>query len=375
MFITPTQWQIEIPDTISKSAWQQSQACPIQRAQWNTYLNQISCDLLLPLLREYLPAASTYPDGIATLWEVVSGTGLQGLAKRFILVPDKSIDRELSVPQEWVDSQEWSGDYYLAVQINPDEQSLTVWGYTTHAMLKAQGEYHADDRTYHLDAEQVIQDLNVLWVTQQVNPQEVTQSAIAPIPSIDTAENLLQRLARSNHPRLEIPFVEWMACLHQSDWRQRLSALRRGETPAKVTHLSQWFQNIFESGWAALENELGNGATFALRQTPTIDAPTIRRVKALRMQDRLLLLMMTVEPTNDGRLEIQVQVRSGDHDILLPLGLVITLQSSAGEAIQTVQALPEDLAVQLQRFRCATGTPFLVNVELGEDRIEELFMV
>jgi hypothetical protein len=373
MFITPAQWQLEIPDAIAQSAWQQSQACPTPRAQWNTYLNQISCDVLLPLLQEYLPTAP-YPDAIATLWEVVSGTGLQGPTKRLILVPDKSLDRELSVPQEWVDSEEWAGDYYLAVQINPDEQSLTVWGYTTHAMLKAQGEYHADDRTYHMDRHQVIQDLNVLLVTQQVNPQEVTQSAIAPIPSIDTAENLLQRLANSPRPRLEIPFVQWMACLHQSDWRRRLSALRRGEVPDKVTHLSQWFQDIFESGWATLESQLG-GATFALRQTSAIDAPTIRRVKALRLHDRLLLLMMTVEPTNDGRLEIQVQVRSGDNETLLPTGLIITLKSSSGEAIQTVHSRSDDLAVQLQRFRCVTGTPFLVQVEWDEDRLEELFMV
>jgi hypothetical protein len=374
MFITPTQWQLEIPDAIAQAAWQQSQACPTPRAQWNTYLNQISCDVLLPLLQEYLPAVP-YPDSIATLWEVVSGTGLQGPTKRLILVPDKNLDRELSVPQEWVDSQEWAGDYYLAVQINPDEQSLTVWGYTTHAMLKAEGKYNADDRTYCLDPDQVIQDLNVLWAVQQVNPQEVTQSAISPIPSIDTAENLLQRLANSPRPRLEIPFVQWMACLHQSDWRRRLSALRRGEMPAKVTHLSQWFQDIFESGWATLESRLSDGPTFVLRQTPAIDAPTIRRVKALRLQDRLLLLMMTVEPTNDGRLEIQVQVRSGDNETLLPVGLIMVLQSSSGEAIQTVQSRSDDLAVQLQRFRCATGTPFLVQVELDEDRLEELFMV
>jgi hypothetical protein len=374
MFITPTQWQLEIPDAIAQSAWQQSQACPTPRAQWNTYLNQLCCDVLLPLLQEYLPA-SRYPDGIGSLWELVSGTGLQGPTKRLVLVPDKNLDRELSVPQEWVDSQEWAGDYYLAVQINPDEQSLTVWGYTTHAMLKAQGEYHADDRTYHLGPDQVIQDLNVLLVTQQVNPQEVTQTAIAPIPAIDTAENLLQRLANSPRPRLEIPFGQWMACLHQPDWRRRLSALRRGETPAPLTHLSQWFQNIFESGWATLESQLGNDAAFALRQSPAIDAPIIRRVKALRLQARLLLLMVTVEPTQDGRLEIQVQVRSGDNDSLLPTGLIITLQSSAGEAIQTVQASSEDLAMQLQRFRCVTGTPFLVKVEWDGDRLEELFMV
>jgi hypothetical protein len=373
MFINPTQWQLEIPDAIAQSAWQQSQACPTPRAQWNTYLNQISCDMLLPLLREYLPGATPYPNGITTLWEVVSGTGLQGPTKRLILVPDKNFDRELSVPQEWVDSPEWAGDYYLAVQIDPDEQSLTVWGYSTHAMLKAQGAYHADDRTYHLDCDQVIQDLNVLLVTQQVNPQEVTQSAIAPIPSIDTAENLLQRLANSPQPRLEIPFVQWMACLHQPNWRRRLAALRRGEAP--VNNLSQWFQDIFASGWVAIEGQFSYGPSFSLRQNRAVDAPTIRRAKAFQLQDQPFLLIMIVEPTDDDRLEIQVQVRSGHDASLLPMGLTIALQSSSGETIQTQQTGSEDLALQLQRFRCVTGTPFLVQVEWDGDRAEELFMV
>jgi hypothetical protein len=373
MFINPTQWQLEIPDAIAQSAWQQSQACPTPRAQWNTYLNQISCDMLLPLLREYLPGATPYPNGITTLWEVVSGTGLQGPTKRLILVPDKNFDRELSVPQEWVDSPEWAGDYYLAVQIDPDEQSLTVWGYSTHAMLKAQGAYHADDRTYHLDCDQVIQDLNVLLVTQQVNPQEVTQSAIAPIPSIDTAENLLQRLANSPQPRLEIPFVQWMACLHQPNWRRRLAALRRGEAP--VNNLSQWFQDIFASGWVAIEGQFSYGPSFSLRQNRAVDAPTIRRAKAFQLQDQPFLLIMIVEPTDDDRLEIQVQVRSGHDASLLPMGLTIALQSSSGETIQTQQTGSEDLALQLQRFRCVTGTPFLVQVESDGDRAEELFMV
>jgi hypothetical protein len=376
MFTTPTQWQLEIPDAIAQSAWQQSQACATPRAQWNTYLNQLCCDVLLPLFRsDYIPTATPYPEAIGSLWELVSGTGVQGGAKRLVLIPDKTLDRTLSVPQEWVDSPEWAGDYYLAIQVNPDEQHLTVWGYSTHAQLKAQGEYNPDDRTYCLDGDRVIQDLNALWVVQQVNPQEVTQGPIVSIPALDPiqAENLLQRLAGSDRPRLEIPFAQWMACLQQPDWRRRLAAMRRGESAPAVTNLSQWFQNLFESGWQALESQLGDPA-LALRQS-AIDAPTIRRVKALRLENRLLLLMVTVEPQADGRLEIQIQVRSGDINPILPPALSLTLQSTAGESIQTIQSRGEDLAVQLQRFRVATGTPFLVKVQGDNDQLEELFMV
>jgi Protein of unknown function (DUF1822) len=221
----------------------------------------------------------------------------------------------------------------------------------------------------------------VLWVVQQVNPQEVTQAAIATISPIDPvqAENLLQRLATSDRPRFAIPFALWIACLQQPDWRQQLATLRRGTTGTTrpMTQLNQWLQNIFESGWQTLESQLGDmtDTAFALRQAAAIESPTVRRVKALRLNDQLLLLIVAVEPRSDGRLGIQIQVRSGDTHSALPPGLMITLQSAVGEVIQVVEARDADLAVQLQRFRCATGTPFCVQVQWDGGTIEELFMV
>ncbi len=378
---TLSQWHLDIPEAIAQSAWQQSQTCPTPRAQWNTYLNRVCLETLLPLLTtDYAPTATSYPEAIGTVWELVSGTGILGGAKRLVLIPDKSLDRNLSVPQEWVESSEWAGDYYLAIQVNPDEQWLAVWGYATHAMVKTHGNYDADDRTYSLEADELIQDLNALWVVQQVNPQEITQAEIPAIRTIDPtqAENLLTRLATADRPRLEIPFGLWMGCLQEPHWRQRLSALRRGETASQLnfTNLSQWLQNTFESGWQTLESLLGETAetAFSFRKAATVDTPAVRRVKALRLPTRLLLLLMAVDAEPDGRMGIRVQVRSGDETVILPSGLILSLQSASGEVIQRVQAGGDNLAVQLQYFRCPTGTEFQIKVRIDERSIEERFM-
>jgi Protein of unknown function (DUF1822) len=354
-FTTPMQWHLEIPDEIARSAWKQSQSCPTPRAQWNSYLNQVCKATLLPWLQlESDLAVTTYPEAIESLWELVSGTGIVSGGRRLVLIPDKSFDRDLSVPQEWVDHPEWAGDYYLAVQVNPDEQWLDVWGYTTQALLKAQGTYNANDRTYHLDADQLIQDLNVLSVVQQMNPQELTQ-----------AENLLQRLASAN------TVINTVG----NTVGNIVGNIVGNTVDNTITNLSQWLQNTFESGWQTLESLLGSEAeaAFAFRQTATIEAPAIRRVKALRLPARLLLLLVAVDADGDDRMGVRVQVRSGDETLALPLGLMISLHSASGEVIQRVQSRGEDLAVQLQRFRCPTGTQFWVTVRVGEQSIEEQF--
>lgn len=371
MDITPAQWHLPIPDAIAQAAWRQSQFCATPRAQWNTYLNQLCSDILMPLLREYQPRASFYPRDLLCLWDMIPGLGVQGMSKRFVVIPDKSLDRILSLPQEWIDSPLWAGDYYLAVQINPDEQSLTVWGYATHAMVKAQGEYQSNRRTYDLAPEHLIQDLNVLWVTHRLNPQEVTQAPIAPIPAIDHAEQLLQTLAHSPQPRLDVPFAQWMACLHQRDWLLRLSALRRGEAPDYATHLSQWFDNVFGPDWFALKDQL----------TPKTDLVEwrknlpVRQAKHLRLGNHALLFTVKIMILEDDRLEILMQLRSQDLRLILPPDMTVKLFSSTGEILQSAEAGEDDLALQLYRFRAMLGTVFSVRFALGENSIEEQFMV
>jgi len=39
-----------------------------------------------------------------------------------------------------------------------------IWGYTTHLQLKSDGHYDHGDRTYCLDEDDLIDDLNILWL-------------------------------------------------------------------------------------------------------------------------------------------------------------------------------------------------------------------
>ncbi|KAM3090642.1 DUF1822 family protein [Phormidesmis sp. 146-12] len=373
---TLTQLQLEILPDVQSESWQVAQSCTTVTAQWNTYLNQVSLSTFLPWLRShYAPQASLHP----SLWNFVNGTAItlgdRLNNKRLILIPDKTIDTsELRIPQEWIDLTNWAGDYYLAVQVNPDEGWVRVWGYTTHEQIKAIATYDERDRTYCLDAQDLIQDLTVLWVVRQLNPTEVTQAAIAPLPTIQPAQadNLLQRLTNPAllQARLEVPFALWGALLERADWRQRLS----GSTSRRV-QLGQWLQNVFEEGWQSLESLLGRDE-FAvnLRQVELSEA-AVRRVKLLNLSDRALLLLVTLEPEADGRIGVRSQLRSRDASFNLPANLQLSLISSMGEMIQSVQSRPQDDVIQLRRFRSALGTQFSLQVAIDDTVITEDFQL
>ncbi|MBV8886574.1 MAG: DUF1822 family protein [Chroococcidiopsidaceae cyanobacterium CP_BM_RX_35] len=385
-FSLPTELWLEVSPSVQNQAWQQSQSCLTPSGRWNAYLNQMCLSTFLPWLQaEYVPEA--LPDvAVSAIWQVTNGTAIAIGSKRLVLIPSKTLEtREFYVPQEWVDIPSWAGDYYLAVQVDLEGEWMRIWGYTTHEQLKTSGSYEADERLYCLDASEMIPDLNVLWVMWQLCPDEQTRSAIAPLPELSDiqVENLWQRLTSSavSHPRLELPLSLWGALLEREDWQQQL-ARARGESSRMQANanLSQWFQNVFEEGWQAIETLLGQepSLAFNFRQAPASTEPEVVRVKLLDLETQAghqaVLLMVTLAAHADSRIEIRVQLYPLNPTSYLPVHVKLALLSTAGEVVQSVQAREQDDCIQLKRFKCLPGKRFSIQVGLDGCSLTEAFV-
>ena len=223
-------------------------------------------DGLLPWLQsERDPTAQVWAKASsrASFWEVVNGAAIDLHDRRLVLIPTTAIDfGELRVPQEWIDLPSWAGDYYLSIYVNLDDGEIQVLGYTTHQQLKQQGQYDPLDRTYSYDGDDLIGDLNVLWLDRQLCPTAVRCAAIAPLPQIrlEQAENLLTRLGTPDllRPRLAVPFPLWGALMEHSGWRQQLYRDRLGLL--EQWSMAKWFQSEISElgqqlGWAMMTME------------------------------------------------------------------------------------------------------------------------
>jgi hypothetical protein len=365
--VPPTQILLEVSSETQDEAWQQSQSYISATGRWQAFLNQVCLSTFFPWLQvEYAPEASI--DHLPKNWEVVNGCAIALDTKRLIIIPDKSLEtREFSVPQEWLDIPQWAGDYYLAVQVNPDGEWLRIWGYTTHEQLKNQGTYDPQERIYTLDANQMVEDLSVLWVVRQLYPDEQTQTAIAPLPELSATqvENLWQRLASPTvtNPRLELPFEIW-------------GALLAAPQPAPV-NLRQWLQNIVAEGWHTIETLLGTqpDLAFSFRQASDTNEQSIQRVKVIDLpNNQPVILMLTLTPEADGRVGIRIQLSPRERNLYLPVNLRLTLISASGEVVQSVTARETDNSIQLKRFRCPENTRFSLQVSLDEFNFTQEFV-
>lgn len=254
--LEPYHLYFEVSAEVQQQAWQQSQAFSTPQARWNAYLNQLCLGAVLPGLQDEYAQVKIE----LNFWEGVNGTAILASDRRWLLVPSEAIDcQELRVPQEWVDIPSWTADYYLAVQVHPDE-GIRVWGYATHQQLKTQGQYNESDRTYSLEDTDLITDLTVLAVARQLCPAEPTQVPVSALPplSLERAEHLLERLGNTEilTPRLAVPFALWGALIEHGGWRKRFTQRRQG-LPEQWS-IRQWLQTGVSQmaqqwGWEKVE--------------------------------------------------------------------------------------------------------------------------
>lgn len=411
MLLETSTQRLEIPEDIHRNVWTRSQTAASSGLRLQIYSNLVCQEILQPWWEDEFAdtpiAVRTHPPN-PQQWEWVTGFSveLQPADRppvKLVCLPSETMDRsELRVPQEWVDLPRWIGDYYLAVEVNPDEQWLEIWAYTTHAQLKTRGSYDGCDRTYCLSHPDLIADLSCLWVMLQVGT-ETTRRAVAPLPNLsaERRDALMQHLSRTENilPRLQLPFEDWGAFLEEADLVERVCQQRQvelsrsseaegasqvgltlgGNLPAtrfQLVRLSQWLDNIFETGWQSLEDLLGTTPELALglRRESTAAAP--RRVKAVDLGEPHppLWLLVGLEPEADGRLGIRIRLLPMSVDAHLPESVSLTLRSAEGDEVQSVQARQGDQSIQLKRFRCPQGTAFNVEVAIADVIVSEAFL-
>ena len=329
----PAQLVLELSESTLQQAWNQSQAAATPSSRWQTYLNQVTLNVFLPWLQEEEDAGAKVTFNRATradIWEVVTGTAitLEDNAK-LVLIPSEAEDTsELRVPQEWIDTPEWSADYYLAVQVNVDAGYLRIWGYATHKQLKSEGTFSHGDRTYTLAEDDLVTDLDVLWVARELCPDEVTQVAVEPIATIAPAqaENLIERLGNKSQllPRLAIPFPMWAALVKNPAWCQNLAAKRRGVT-AKASVL-QWLQtgvsNLAEElGWRQIQFQPTVVGARGEEATATPNATGLAKQLTIANQPYELKILPNTEEAGVWRFELRSLALGG----MIPTGFKLRL--------------------------------------------------
>jgi hypothetical protein len=378
-----TDWTQAIAPDRSAQAWQRSRLQSTAGAQWNAYLNQIALVGSLACLQasgwENLVGPSDRT-GDRT-WGLVNGSVIQVGDRRLVLLPTEAVDQsELEVPQEWIDIPSWAADYYLAVYLMPDMQTLQIAGYATHAQIKQQAQINISTRNYYLDHAYLSTDLNLLQLTLDQYATTQTRAAIAKLPELAAvqAQNLIQRLGSPTEllPRLAVPFATWAALLDNPTWHEQLYRQRQGETSSSVvTQLAGWMQGQFDRAWQAADAVLApQQLAIATRSTATeVNRSVIDRAKVILVGDGQVGLLVNLEPLDATEVRIDLQIHPTGDSIHLPGETQLRLVGMDGTEIAEAKAAVTE-TIRLQ-FRANYGEAFQLEIRCNNEVVIEQFVL
>ncbi|WP_309741121.1 DUF1822 family protein [Chamaesiphon sp. OTE_20_metabat_361] len=314
------------------------------------------------------------------LWDVVNGCAIEIGKTRLILIPTDTLDRdEIRVPQEWVDLPNLQGDYYLAVQIDFDTSGMNIWGFTSHRTLKQQGEYTARDRTYSLPSERLVANLDILWMAQELDLNEVVATPELPDLSLDRALELIKQLSTPSpySPRTKVEFFQWGSILNNPNLRTQLYHIRLQQAvlahaPAPSFSLSNWlqskFSNAIASGWKNYYQPA------IVKGNHTVDRSKLINLQ-LELQRLTVVLLVGIVAQPDGEVRVVVQIHPGSGERIIPPQLQLSYLDENGSALRMVVARTNDDYIQLPSFTCSIGTKFSIQIQLNSCLTIERFVV
>lgn len=146
-------------------------------------------------------------------------------------------------------------------------------------------------------------------------------------------------------------------------------------------NLNQWFENLFENSWMALEEVFSsiNDKKFALRSISSKHESNVARAKiidlGLQVGNQSVVLLIAIAPYSEDKVEILVQLHPVNGQTYLQSNLRMNLLSESGENIQEVVSRSNDNFIQLKRFRGYSGEGFNIQVSNGDFTIKEAFVI
>ena len=329
----PTSWRLDSPETIwLEDDWldrarDESTRSGDEGQQWQLYINALAGLALEDWLRSRSPNRQI----LRTKLEV-EGTQLSLNDWRLVAIAtEQTVSEGVSVAAELLDEAEWAGQLYLLLEVDEEDESVTIRGVQRRDLLCDRAVDRGDRYWLPLDSfepepNRVFQYVQHLDIASIPLPQSSTDTASA--------------------------------------------------TVAPTARLSQWLQGMVQEGWDAIEALTTPQTTaFAVRGL----ADGARRGKLIdlgvQLGDTSVALVVGIAPAEEGKVSISVQLLPTGSDRTLPPDLTLTQLSKAGKPLQSVTTRLQDNFIQLKSFKGKPGQKFSLRLSLGDWQLTEDFEI
>ena len=396
--------QVEIaidPQYLTKVQSEAKDKMPNATAQQNYIVNSLCLAAASEWLEENIlesdeAIAIPEKDYLEARWSVVQGTELVLDTMKIVVIPQESSDiAGISVPREWLDIPQWIPDYFLAVQVDLEQQVIWLWGYVHSNTIKRKGTLDRTHQHYSLPLEQMSLDLELFGITHQlVEAPQKSQDSI--VEHNINRQKALTELSKPSpfSPRLALPFVEWTTLISDKQWcrefyqeriqisqsKEQITTSSQGkeqittssQSKEQITKLLQWLKSevtsTLDTGWYELNKILPvrqSPLAFALRNNELELKEWVKKAKVIDLkvqlqQARKIILLIALTQKAENQYSIVAQLHPDTEQNYVPeaIGFQILYDN---EVLQEVNARSQDRYLQIG-FTSPIETSFSIKV-------------
>ncbi|GAB1537882.1 hypothetical protein NUACC21_05370 [Scytonema sp. NUACC21] len=255
-----------------------------------------------------------------------------------------------------------------------------------HSTLKDKGNYDPVYRTYSLERDHLITDLEVLWLSYEMALEEKAKVDPLKFLSPSTAEDLLVRLSKPSpySPRLDASFKDWGALVASNHLRNRLYKMRQEKASGKLKQCLAQNYALVKNGWQDVQAFLIPEKTqvqlaYSLRNTTEVNNSSLHwQGKQICLQKEFkeitVLLQVAFIKEADSRVGVRVQVHPKPEERYLPVNLKLALLFDF-EILESVTSGKSNLYIELPYFKCQLGTQFCIQIALENSIHVEKFYI
>ena len=148
------------------------------------------------------------------------------------------------------------------------------------------------------------------------------------------------------------------------------------EVQSKIINLSQWFDNVIDTGWqeiSSLFNTTEANLAFATRSAKT---NVVSRGKLINLGtniEKKVILIVTATPESKGEMDVVVEIHPIVEETYLFPNLSLSVLDSDGEAVMQAYTRENNKNIQLE-FSNDLDESFSLKLTLGEVSIIEDFI-
>ena len=158
------------------------------------------------------------------------------------------------------------------------------------------------------------------------------------------------------------------------DYLEGIEVQNTQSSSQKIVNLKRWFEDVFESGWEAIESIFLTEPAWQFRSAEKVRAKLIDFGRTANNASVGVVVKVSPDENNFDEIKIIVELHPTNPQDYLPPSVQIMILDEEETAVMEAKAQNDNRKIELE-FSAAVGDSFSIKVALGDVSVTEKFIL